>query len=150
VRRIDAVVYLKGNDEFNRKFGGALGAQLLTDRWLYGPADQASLVEAAGSLDYRAVVTDALKVDGKLRKESPTTFDNQRVIRLRDDDSYYYVALDGTPYPVAVTKTSKSQDGIRFSNWGQEVSVSAPDPGSLLDASSAGASPSPAPKAAKS
>jgi hypothetical protein len=147
VRRVEDTVYLKGNDAFNVASAGKEGAKLLAGKWLFGPADNPALADAAGSLDYRTVVTDALQLDGKLRKDKVMTFAGYRAIRLRDDDSYIYVALDGKPYPMAVRARSGSGDRIRLSQWGKEVLVDRPAEADVIDVTQLSDAPAETPAA---
>ncbi len=145
VRRLRDQVYLRGNNAFNRASAGAAGAKLLEGKWLGGPAGNALLSDAAKSVDLSVIVEDTLTVDGTLRKEEVTTFAGAPVIRLRDDNSYLYVALEGRPYPLAVHAIDGKAERIRLSQWGKKVSVDRP--GEFIDVTKvAGQSPSPSPK----
>ena len=67
---------------------------------------------------------------GTLEKKGTTTYNGQKVIAIVDNTKNggtYYVAASGKPYPVAILGGTGSKAGaIRFSDWNQRVSVTAP------------------------
>ena len=127
--RIGDAVYIKGSDEFYKRFAGAGVAQLLHGRWLKASATQGRLAPLAPLTSIGALFTGISAHHGKLANDGKTTYKGQQVVAIRDtsDNSKLYVAASGKPYPVAISGGRKNQSGtISFDDWNRSVSLSAP------------------------
>jgi hypothetical protein len=137
--RVGDTVYIRGSDEFYKKFAGPNVAQLLHGKWLKASATQGRLQALAPLTSIDALFTGISSHHGKLVNDGKTTYKGQQVVAIRDtsDNSRLYVAAAGKPYPVAITGGKRGRSGtIRFDDWNEPVSLSAP--GGAIDISKLG------------
>ena len=126
--RIGDTIYIRGSDEFLKRFAGATAAQLLHGKWLKASATHGRLRSLAPLTNLGALFAGITTHHGKLANKGKTTFKGQQVVVIQDtsDNSKLYVAATGKPYPVALVG-SKTQPGtINFGDWNKAVSLSAP------------------------
>ena len=127
--RIGDTVYIRGSDAFLKQNGGALAAQLLHGKWLKASATQGRYSSLAPLTSIALLLGKVNSTHGKLVNDGQTTYHGAKVIRIRDasDNSKFYVAAVGKPYPVALVGGKTSQSGtITFGDWNKHVSFTAP------------------------
>lgn len=128
--RIGDTVYIHGSDAFYRHFAGAAVAQLLHGRWVKAEATQPRFRSFAPLTEIGALLTKINATPHQLVNDGRTTYKGVEVVAIRDtsDDSKFYVAATGKPYPVAIVGGKKGdQSGtIAFSDWNKHVSLTAP------------------------
>jgi hypothetical protein len=137
--RIGDTLYIRGSDEFLKRFAGAAVAQLLHDKWLKASATHGRLRSLAPLTNLGALFAGISSQHGKLVNDGKTTYKGAEVVAIRDtsDNSKLYVAATGKPYPVALIGGKKDQSGtITFDDWNKSVSLSAPS--SAIDISKFG------------
>ncbi len=124
--------YLRGGSTFWKQFGGANGsaiAQLLTNKWLKFPENNAQFGSLTSVANASALFHSLQSSHGKIANQGATTYKGQSVIALVDTTrgGTLYIAASGTPYPVAIVKTKSGNAGaITFDRWGQSVTLAAP------------------------
>lgn len=120
-------VYLKGSNSFWQHFGGKAAAQLFQGKWLKAPAS-GNFAAFAQFTDLSQLFQRILSSHGKLAKGPQTTMAGQKVITIKDvsKGGALYVATTGKPYPVALSKPGSGGGTVRFTNYDQPVSLSAP------------------------
>jgi hypothetical protein len=128
--RLGNTVYLNGDRGFWTKLLGAAAARRYAGRWLKASATSSSLAGYARLTDINQFFNGTINSRGTLEKKGTTTYNGQKVIAIVDNGKNggtFYVAASGKPYPVAILGGSGSKTGaIRFSDWNQPVSVTAP------------------------
>jgi hypothetical protein len=127
--RVGDTVYVNGDRGFWTKLLGVAAAKRYAGRWLKASATSSSLAGYARLTDINQFFNGAAS-RGTLEKKGTTTYNGQKVIAIVDNTKNggtYYVAASGKPYPVAILGGTGSKAGaIRFSDWNQPVSVTAP------------------------
>lgn len=137
--RVGDTLYIRGSDDFLKRFAGAAVAQLLHDKWLKASATHGRLRSLAPLTNLGALFAGISSQHGKLVNDGKTTYKGADVVVVRDtsDNSKLYVAATGKPYPVALIGGKKGQSGtITFDDWNKSVSLSAPS--SAIDISKFG------------
>lgn len=128
--RVGDTVYIRGSDAFLKQNGGAVAAQLLHGKWLKASATTGRF-GSLGPLTSIAVLLGKISSNhGKLVNDGETTFHGAKVVRIRDtsDNSKFYVAATGKPYPVALVGGKASEAGtIDFGGWNKHVTLTAPN-----------------------
>jgi hypothetical protein len=121
--------YLRGSAAFWNQFSQASSySQLLADRWLTFPADNAQLGSFTEVANEKALFDRLSSDHGKLTNQGATTYKGRSVVAVYDTKkgATLYVAASGTPYPVAVVKTKGGPGTITFDRWNQSVTLTAP------------------------
>jgi hypothetical protein len=127
--RIGNKVYIKASKKFLVHYAGPTGA-LLAGRWF----TVGKSVQGLGSLepftDLPKLMNQILSAaTGKLTKGSPTTVGGQPAIPITDsaNGGTLYVATTGPAYPLKLVPSKSSGSGaIRFTDWDQPVTLTAP------------------------
>ena len=126
--RIGDTLYIRGSDEFLKRFAGP-AATLLHGKWLKASATHGRLKSLAPLTNLGALFAGISSQHGKLVNDGKSTYKGTDVVVIRDtsDNSKLYVAATGKPYPVALSGGKKDQSGtITFDDWNKSVSLSAP------------------------
>lgn len=120
--------YISGSDAFYRKLGGAAAAQLLAGKWLKISTNTPEFASFGSLTNMRKLLDTVLVGHGSLEKGSTTTIAGQRAIAVKDTTrgGSLYVATDGKPYPLQITKGGSEAGTISFDKWDEPVSISAP------------------------
>ena len=129
LRRIGDTIYIRGSDAFLKENGGALAAQLLHGKWLKASATKGRYSSLAPLTSIALLLGKVSSTHGKLVNDGQTTYHGAKVIRIRDasDNSKFYVAAAGKPYPVALVGGKANQSGtITFGDWNKHVALTAP------------------------
>ncbi|WP_406281003.1 hypothetical protein [Embleya sp. NBC_00896] len=143
VRRIDADMYVRGNESAYRKLVGAvdgeLAAKLLAGKWLKGDAgsDQLRGLRNVTTVADPGAVLKNFPEDGvKLPKE---TINGREMIPLTgppgDDDGKVYIeAQGGKPYPVMVVSEDADNSGtISYGDFDAPVKVDKPPAADVIE-----------------
>jgi hypothetical protein len=127
--QIHGTVFIKGSPAFYRHVAGPAAAQLLQGRWLKAPASTGSLASLASLTNLQQLVDTTLAAHGSLVKGASTTVDGKKVIAITDtaQGGMLYVAAEGPPYPVAISKSGSGSGKVSFEDWNGPVSVTAPE-----------------------
>jgi hypothetical protein len=125
--RVGGTAYIKGSDEFLRKFAGSAAAALLKGKWLKGSATKGDLSALAPLTDISKLFNGALGSHGKLRNKGETTYKGHKAVAIEDttQGGTLYVAATGTPYPIAI-EGGKSKGAVTFTEWNKTASIEAP------------------------
>lgn len=127
--RIGDTVYIRGSDAFLKENGGALAAQLLHGKWLKASATTGRYSSLAPLTSIALLLGKVSSTHGKLVNDGQMAHHGAKVIRIRDasDNSKFYVAAVGKPYPVALVGGKANQSGtITFGDWNKRVALTAP------------------------
>lgn len=121
-------IYIKGGAAFYEHMGSAAAARLLQGKWLKAPAGSGSFATFGSLTDMRKLLDTMLSSHGALSKGATTTIASQRAIRITEttNGGTLYVATNGKPYPLELTKAGSESDKISFENWGASVALAAP------------------------
>jgi hypothetical protein len=127
--QIHGTVFIKGSPAFYRHVAGPAAAQLLQGRWLKAPASTGSLASLASLTNLHQLVDTTLAAHGALVKGASTTVDGKKAIAVTDTSQggTLYVAAEGPPYPIAVSKSGAGSGKVAFEDWNGPVSVTAPE-----------------------
>jgi hypothetical protein len=120
-------VYINGSSDFWSKFGGSSAAQLLSGKWLKAPAT-GQLSSLATLTSVQKLFSQLLSSHGKLSKGKTTTVQGQQVVAVNDttNGGTLYVATNGKPYPIEISKTGSDGGQLVFDHFNQPVSLTAP------------------------
>jgi hypothetical protein len=127
--RVGDTVYIRGSDEFLKQNGGAVAAQLLHGKWLKASVTTGRFSSLGPLTSIAVLLGKVSSTHGKLVNDGQTTFQGAQVVRIRDasDNSKFYVAATGKPYPVALVGGKANQSGtIHFGDWNKQVTLAAP------------------------
>jgi hypothetical protein len=130
--KVDLIVignkaYMRAGTDFWKQFSQASGfAQLLADKWLAFPSDNAQLGSLTQVANAQALFAQLTSSHGKLANRGATTYKGQSVVAIDDTTKHatLYVSASGTPYPVAIVKTTAG--AVTFDRWNQPVALTAP------------------------
>lgn len=125
--RLGDTVYIRGSKAFLKLYAGPAGS-VLEGKWLKTSATQGQLREFEPLTDTTALFGLLRRSHGKLKVDGVTSYAGTQAIELVDtsDHSKLYVAATGTPYPVAITGPTKAAGAIKFGDWNEKVSITAP------------------------
>jgi hypothetical protein len=125
---LGGTVYIKGSPAFYRRIGGAAAAQLFQGKWLKAPASAGEFASITSLTDLRKLLDTTLTSHGKLTKGATTTVNGQQAITVTESEKggVLYVATNGKPFPVQISKSGASGGRIVFDRWNQAVTVSPP------------------------
>ena len=106
----------------------AAAAQVLQGRWLKAPATSSDFASISSLTDLRKLIDSALASQGKLSKSGAKTVNGQAVVGVTDvtRGGTLYVAVKGTPYPVAIVKSGSSGGKVNFGRWNEPVTITPP------------------------
>lgn len=122
-------VYFKAGPAFWRHFGGGAAAALLKGRWLEAPAGSDGFRGFDELATAHTFFQKLLITGGKtFVKTATTTVDGVQVVGLHDTThgGTLYVATEGKPYPIEITKPGSDGGHIRFSGFNKHVTITAP------------------------
>ncbi|MGC9221898.1 MAG: hypothetical protein ACP5H2_11215, partial [Solirubrobacteraceae bacterium] len=117
-------VYLKATSAVWKALGAGIVGTFLDGKWLKAPATGAYMrVAAFGSAP--TIFAKIFHPDAKLVKLAVRRVDGVQAVGLRDADqnASLWVAVNGKPYPVAVTS---SVGRIRFTQFNKPVTITPP------------------------
>lgn len=125
---IGSTVYINGDANFYRHFGGNAGAQLFVGKWLKAPTSNEDLASLSTLANMGDLLDSALKSHGTLKKGAMTTVNGQPSIAVQDvsQGGVLYVATTGKPYPLQLQKTGSEDGKITFDRWDEPVKLAAP------------------------
>jgi hypothetical protein len=132
--RVGNAVYLKAGRDFWTEYADARVAKLIGGKSVRATLDDERFVDLSGLTDLKASAYDFLDLGGPLTRGAARTEAGRPVIEVidsSDDGGTLYVATDGEPYPLSVRSAS---DKVTFTDYGKEVTVSAPAAAQVLDA----------------
>jgi len=120
-------LYINGSSAFWNKFGGSAAAQLLSGKWLKAPAS-GQLSSLATLTDVQKLFSQLLSSHGKLATGKTTTVRGQQVVAVNDttNGGTLYVATNGKPYPIEISKTGSAGGQLVFDRFNEPVSLTAP------------------------
>jgi hypothetical protein len=127
--RIGDTLYIKGSDAFWKQNGGALAAQLLHGKWLEVSGTTGKFRSLAALTNIGLLLGKVSSTHGKLVNDGQVTYRGAQAVRIRDtsDNSKFYVAATGKPYPVALVGGKANQSGtITFDDWNKHVTLTTP------------------------
>jgi len=137
--RVGDTAYIRGSDDFLKRYAGSDVAQLLHGKWLKASITSGPFRSLAPLTSIDLLFDKVSSKHGKLANEGTKTYQGRQVVEIRDtsDNSKLYVAATGKPYAVALVGGKKSQSGtITFDDWNRSVALSAPK--NALDISKVG------------
>jgi hypothetical protein len=127
VIRVGDTVYVKGDDAFLKRFGGAAAATLFHNRWLKGPIASSQLSALAPLTDLKQFFAGVLGQHGVIENKGETTRKGTKVVEIRDttQGGSLFVAATGDPYPVALAGGAQQGD-VEFADWNADAEITAP------------------------
>jgi hypothetical protein len=116
-------VYMKGNAAFYTRVGGAEAAKLLNGKWIKAPASEARFAPLLKLTDLHGLVSSSLAGHATLHSVGTRVVNRTPVVGVTDPalGETVYVATNGTPYPVEITKTGTNSGTITFGSWNGSV-----------------------------
>ena len=126
--QLNGTAYISGSPAFYSHFAGPAASQLLQGKWLKASATTGSLASLASLTDLRKLLDAALAKHGSLTRGSTTTVNGQRVVGVTDatQGGTLYVATQGQPYPIQISKNGAGGGKITFEEWNHPVTLEAP------------------------
>lgn len=120
--------YISGSDAFYRKLGGSAAAQLLAGKWLKISTNTPEFASFGSLTNMRKLLDTVLVGHGTLQKGSTTTVGGQQAIEVKDTTrgGSLWVATNGKPYPLQISKTGSETGAIKFDKWDEPVTITAP------------------------
>jgi hypothetical protein len=125
---VGETVYIKGSSDFYKHIGGKAAAQLLEGKWLKAPATSSNFASIGQLTNLRELVDQTLADHGALTKDATSTVNGQQVVGLTDKSKggTLYIAANGKPYPVQISKSGSGSGSISFGRWNEAVTLAAP------------------------
>lgn len=127
-------VYMKADKKFWTQFGSAAAAAVIGDRWVKASATNSSFADLASLGDFTSSLGSFLKPTSTLTKGEEKTVDGTPAIGLVDGSGTLWVATDGEPLPIKI-QPKAGTDGMTFSDWGADVTITPPAEKDTLDLS---------------
>ncbi len=131
--RIDVVnaagsIYVNGSEAFYRRIAGAEAAKLLKGKWLKAPPSAGNFASLASLTSLTDLLDSTLAHHGTLARGAKTTAAGRGVIGVKDvtEGGTLYVATQGQPFPVEITKPGSEGGRIVFDRWDKPLTISAP------------------------
>ena len=127
VIRVGNTVYVRGDDAFLQKFGGATAATLFHNRWLKGSINDRQLGALAPLTSLTAFFAGVLDQHGVIENRGETTHKGAKVVEIRDttQGGSLFVAAEGDPYPLALAGGGQQGD-IELGDWNADAEIAAP------------------------
>jgi hypothetical protein len=132
VVELGSVAYFKADSAFWMENGGKADAQLLADKWVYGPLSSSTFSSFKGFLSPHAVIGSFFSGNGgPFKKGRTTSIGGQAVIAItgqaKSKNGTLYVATTGKPYVVKLEAKGSSGSGqVTFSHYNRPVRPSKP------------------------
>ncbi|MFZ1155430.1 MAG: hypothetical protein WAN93_11045 [Solirubrobacteraceae bacterium] len=125
---VGGTAYINGSPAFYRSLGGAAAAQLFDGKWLKASATTGEFASFSQLADMRKLIDSTLTSHGTLAKGATAVVNGQKTIAITDAprDATLYVATNGKPYPVQLSKGGSESGKIAFDRWNQPVTITAP------------------------
>lgn len=112
--KIGKKIFIKGDADFWKTFGGDQVAKLLDGKWVKASTDSAQFADFTSLADPEQL----LKAEGTVTKGDVKTVNGVRAIALSDkENGTLYIAVDGEPYPVRLEAPDGS-GAMDFSDFG--------------------------------
>ena len=120
--------YLKGNAAFYERIGGREAARRLNGKWLKAPASDPKLAPVLRLTDLRGLISVSLAGHGTLTSAGTGVVDNVRVVGVRDaaKGETVYVATNGPPYPIQISKSGLGAGAITLDRWNAHIALEPP------------------------
>jgi hypothetical protein len=129
-------VYIKGDKAFWTSEAGAGAATLIGDKWVAATTGS-DLAQFKDLTDFTAALGGVLDPTGTVTKGGTATIDGVGVVGVKDGKiGTLWVATEGVPLPVLID--GGTQGRVTFTEWGEQVVVSVPDPADVLDPATIG------------
>lgn len=124
---VGQTVYLQGTPAFWEHYGGAAVARVLNGKWLKAPAS-GQFASIAALTDMQRLVGSILLTHGTLTKGSTSIVNGHHVIAVSDKskNGTLYVATNGPPYPIEITRAGTGGGRITFDRFNQPVALTPP------------------------
>jgi hypothetical protein len=125
---VGGYVYIKGSQAFYSHVAGPAAAELLQGKWLKAPAGTGTFASLTSLTNLRKLLDSTLTSHGALTKGATSTVEGQQALAIRDATrgGTLYVASNGTPYPLQISKGGNSGGRIAFNRWNEPVTLKAP------------------------
>jgi hypothetical protein len=129
-------VYVKGDKAYWTSEAGAGAAELIGDSWV-SATKSSDMAQFKDLIDYATALGGVLDPTGTVTKGRTSTIDGVDVVGVKDGKAgTLWVATSGEPLPVLID--GGTQGRVTFTEWGQKVVVTVPDPADVLDSSKLG------------
>jgi hypothetical protein len=121
-------VYLRGDAAFYAKVGGAEAARRLQGKWLKAPASDPTLAPLLRLTDLHSLISVSLAGHTGLSSAGTSVLGGVHVVAVRDagKGETVYVATNGRPYPVEISKTGLGGGTITLDRWNAPVLLVTP------------------------
>jgi hypothetical protein len=136
ITSVDGTFYMKGAADAWDQFAGEGAGQIVADKYVLIPADQAGGFETF--TDISSFTDELLTPDGEVSIADETEIDGQKVVGLTSDaGGFLYIATTGDPLPVQL-KAPEGEDGAANFEWNIDVDIEAPPEDEIVDFSTLG------------
>lgn len=124
--RIGDTAYFKGGSLFWQHFGGTAVAQLLRGRWLKAPTSSTRFASFTPLTDLSRFFNAVIATTDTVQNVGKTSVGGVSVVAIKDTTKggTLYVAANGTPYPVSISRHGSGN--IVFGSWNASVTLKAP------------------------
>jgi hypothetical protein len=132
IRRLGKVLYFKANRKFWDSVDPA-AANLFGNRWLKTKNQSGDMAEFFQLVDMDSFISDSLKLSAadrkKLKRSAGTPVAGQETVALKSSAKAFgvlYVAATGPTLPLDLVLPADKRQFMKFRNWNEPVSVTAP------------------------
>lgn len=121
-------VYLRGDAAFYERIGGREAARRLEGKWLRAPATDPKLAPLLRLTDLHGLISVSLAGHSGLVSTGASVVRGIRVVGIRDaaKRETVYVATNGPPYPLQISKSGLGGGTIALDRWNAPVPLVAP------------------------
>lgn len=129
-------VYAQGDKAFWDTQAGEGAAELIGDKWVVATAGT-ELAQFESFTNFDTFVSQLLTPSGTVTKGETSTVDGTPAIGLKDGDKgTLWIATTGDPLPLWID--GGAEGSLKFSDWGETVTITEPDAADVLDPSQLG------------
>ena len=123
--KIGDKLYFKGGQAFLKQYAGAAATQL-QGRWFVVSASTSGFTSFSAFTNLVQLTNGILSSAGAVTKGSTSTIDGQPAIGITSSKGgTLYIATTGPAYPLEL-KSGTTSGGIKFTEWDQPVTLTAP------------------------
>jgi len=121
-------VYLKGDAAFYERVGGREAARRLEGKWLKAPATDPRVRPVLRLTDLHGLISVSLAGHSRLAAAGRSVIDGVSVVGVRDPvkGETVYVATNGPPYPIQISKTGLGAGTLTLDRWDAPVALVPP------------------------
>lgn len=126
-------IFIKGDEEFFRSFGGQSAATLLRGKWIKSSVTDRRLKSFADLTDRQKLFNSVLGRSSSLTKGAKTSVRGRPAIEVRGDNTAVLVATSGTPLPLQIRSQGSTTGALDLTEYGKTVTIKAPPADQVVD-----------------